>query len=189
MTRIVNDLQKFIASALTREACIAEHERPMKEAKIALELKDLAKCLRDGPTKDSLLDKLITPLYKDRCGALQAWFGACRGHVQNLNEVWVIACQALEEKIVAFLARRTDTDENTYPQLWELLSAAQDTVLNSLPEMAVPPENLMQMLTPKERTERLLVAGLRRPWHRGQMSLCEGWFAWSFQEQTYLTDS
>jgi hypothetical protein len=60
--------------------------------------------------------------------------------------VWVIACQALEAKIVAFLLPRTDIDEKTYPQLWELLSAAQDAALNSLPEMALSPQMLMQTL-------------------------------------------
>ena len=83
------------------------------------------------------------PLYTTRCGALQARSCAFRGLLQNLNEVWVIACQALEEEIVAFLARRTDIEEDTYPQLWELLSAAQDAALNSLPEMALSPEKLM----------------------------------------------
>ena len=63
-----------------------------------------------------------------------------------MNEAWVIVCHALEEKGVAFLLPRTDIDENTYPQLWELLSAAQDTAMHSLPEMALSPEKLMQTL-------------------------------------------
>ena len=52
----------------------------------------------------------------------------------------------MEKKIVAFLARRTDIEGDSYPELWELLSAAQDAALNSLPEMAVSPEKLMQTL-------------------------------------------
>ena len=86
------------------------------------------------------------PLYRTRCGALQGRLGDYRGLYQDLNEGWIIACQALEEKIVAFLACRTDIDERTYPQLWELLSAAQEAALNSLPEMAASPEKLMQTL-------------------------------------------
>ena len=85
-------------------------------------------------------------LYRTRCGALQARFGGCRGLLQNLKEVWVIACQALEEKIVAFLSRKTDIEEDSYPQLWKLLPAAEDAKLNSLPEMALSPEKLMQTL-------------------------------------------
>ena len=86
------------------------------------------------------------PLYRTRCGALRAWFGDCRALSHNLKEVWVIACQALEEKIVSFLARRTDIEEDSYPQLWELLSAAQDAALNSLPDLPASPEKLMQTL-------------------------------------------
>ena len=92
------------------------------------------------------MDKSIKPLYMSRCGALQSRSGAFRGQYQNFNEVWVIACQALEEEILAFLAHRTDIKEDTYPHLWELLSAAQDAALNSLPEMALSPEKLMQTL-------------------------------------------
>jgi len=39
MTRVVNDLQKLIASAWKREDYIAEPEKHMKEGCIALELK------------------------------------------------------------------------------------------------------------------------------------------------------
>ena len=99
--------------------------------------------LQQGRLHKSLMDELIMPLYRTRCGALQ---GTDLRRYQDLNEVWIIACQALEEKIVAFLARRTDIDERTYPQLWELLSAAQEAALNSLPEMAASPEKLMQTL-------------------------------------------
>ena len=38
--------------------------------------------------------------------------------------MWVIACQAFEEKIVAFLVHRTDITEHAYPQLWELSPAS-----------------------------------------------------------------
>jgi hypothetical protein len=58
--------------------------------------------------------------------------------------VWVIACQALEEEVVTFMVHRTDIKEDTYPQLWELLSEAQDAA--SVPEMALSPEKLMQLL-------------------------------------------
>ena len=147
MTRVVNDLQKLIESAWKTEDYILATEKHVKvDLPGLLELKKQAYRLRGGPRYESLMDKLIRPLYTTRCGALQAWGGAYRGLRQNMNEVWVIACQALEEKIVAFLSRRTDIDEETYPQLWMLVSAAHDAALNSLPEMAVSPEKLMQTL-------------------------------------------
>ena len=79
-----------------REDYIGEPEKHVKEDCTTLELKKLAQNLQDGPEKDSLLNELIKPLYTMRCGDLRAWFGTCRGGYQNLNEVWVIACQALE---------------------------------------------------------------------------------------------
>ena len=88
----------------------------------------------------------IKPLYTPICGVLRTRSGAFRGKYQDFKEVWVIACQALEEKIVAFLAHRTDITKHAYPQLWELLPAAEDARLNSLPEMALSPKKLMQML-------------------------------------------
>ena len=146
MTSVANELQKLIASAWKREDYIVDLDSYMREDLIAVELKEQAYLLQHGPKTESLMDQLIMPLYRTRCGALQAWCGAYRGLRQNLNEVWVIACQALEEKIVALLARSTDIDKYLSPQLWELLSAAQDAALNSLPEMAVSPEKLMQTL-------------------------------------------
>ena len=113
LTRVVNDLQNLIASAWKREDDLAELEKHMKEA---LELKNLANKLQQGPRKRSLMDKLIMPLCRTRCGALQGGSGDYRGLHQVRNEVWIIACQAWEEKILAFLARRTDIDERTYLQ-------------------------------------------------------------------------
>ena len=88
--------------------------------------------------------------------------------------------------MIAFLAHRTDIKEDTYPQLWELLSAAEDAGLNSLPEMELSPEKLMQMLKDTKGENGAPFGCLRT-----RMSLCEGWFAWSCQMlsmQTYLTD-
>ena len=141
--RVVYDLQNLIASAWKREDGLAELEKHVKEA---VELRNLANKLQQGPLYRSLVDKLIMPLYRTRCGAVQGRSGDYRGLLQDVNEVWIIACQALEEKIVAFLARRTDVDERTYLHLWELLSAAQEAELNSLREMAASPEKLMQTL-------------------------------------------
>jgi hypothetical protein len=142
MTRLVNDLKKLIGSAWKADDVEEELER-LKDAPHVIKLINL---LRNGPNKSALMDLSIKPLYTSRCGALRTSSGAYRDRYQNFNEVWVIACQALEEKVVAFLAHRTDIKEETYPQLWELLSAAEDAALNSLPEMALSPEKLMQML-------------------------------------------
>jgi hypothetical protein len=132
MTRVSIDLKKFRknVSSDVQEEC----ER----------LRDAAYLLRTGPTKKTLTRPSIKPLYTSRCGALQQRSGAFRGLYQNFTEVWVIACQALEEKVVTFMAHRTDIEEGTYPQLWELLSEAQDAA--SVPEMALSPEKLMQLL-------------------------------------------
>ena len=143
LTKVVKDLQKLISSAWKRKGGLAEVGTHMTKAD---ELKNIAKKLQEGPHRQILIHKLITPLYRTRCGALQATSGDSRGLYQDQNEVWIIACQALEETIVAFLASRTDIDSTTYPQLWELLSAAEDAALNSLPEMATSPEKLMQTL-------------------------------------------
>ena len=142
MTRLVIDLQKLSGSAWKADG-VGQAWKADVGGRHLIKLLNL---LRNGPNERALMDKSIKPLYTSRFGALQSWSGDFRGQRQNFNEVWVIACQALEEKIVAFLAHRTDIKEDAYPQLWELLSAAEDAALNSLPEMALSPETLMQML-------------------------------------------
>jgi hypothetical protein len=72
--------------------------------------------------------------------------GAFVGRYQNLEEVRVIACETLKSNVATFLKLRTDINEDEYPWLWEVKNEAQDAVLNSLPEMALSPEQLMQTL-------------------------------------------
>ena len=67
------------------------------------------------------------------------------GHLQNLEEVTVIAC-ALDVEITQFAEARTEINEDGYPLLWKLKNGAQDAALNSLPEMALSPQQLMQTL-------------------------------------------
>ena len=142
MARLVIDLQKLIGSAWKA----VNDEEEIERFKAAHHLMKLLKVLLNGPKYNTLMHLSIKPLYTPICGGLQAGSGAFHGKRQDFKEVWVIACQALEEKIVVFLAHRTDITKHAYPQLWELLPAAEDARLNSLPEMALSPEKLMQML-------------------------------------------
>ena len=150
-------------------------------------------CSGVGAKQDSHAVKLTMSHYKTTCGALQAWLGACRGNLQSSSDVRAIGRHTWHATIVATLARRTDIEAYSCPQQWELLSAARDAALDGLPEMAVPPGKLMQTLMGAGGDNGdLLVAGLRRPCHRGHMTLREGWLAWSSQglsTHTCPTDS
>ena len=67
-------------------------------------------------------------------------------HLQNFEEVTVIACQALDDEITQFVEARTEINEDGHPLLWKLKNGAQDAALNSLPEMALSPQQLMHEL-------------------------------------------
>ena len=141
MAGLVIDLQNLIGSAWKA----INDEEEIQRFQEAHHLINLLKILLNGPKYHILMHMSIKPLYTSICGGLQAGF-YLHGKRQDFKEVWVIACQALEEKIVVFLAHRTDITKHAYPQLWQLCPAAKDSSLNSLPEMALSPKKLMQML-------------------------------------------
>jgi hypothetical protein len=93
-----------------------------------------------------LKHRSIKPLYKPQCGALQAGSGPFKGHRQNLEYLWVVACRKLQSQVATFAELHAEIIEDNYPWLCQVKQEAHDAVLNSLPEMAVSPEQLMQTL-------------------------------------------
>ena len=83
----------------------------------------------------------IKLLYKPQCGALKV-----AGHRQNLDYLWVVACRKLQSQVATFAELHAEIIEDNYPWLCQVKQEAHDAVLNSLPEMAVSPEQLMQTL-------------------------------------------
>ena len=103
--------------------------------------------LSHGPRYEVLNHKFIAPLYKPQCGALRSRSGTYSGGYQNLEELWVVACQKLRTQIATFVELHTDiVNEDLYPLLCRVQKAGQDAVLNTLPEMPVSPDQLMQVL-------------------------------------------
>ena len=111
MARIGIELKKLVGSVWEADNDEAELER----LNGAPQLIKQTLLLQDGPTKKVLMHKLVRPLYTTRCGPLRSRSDVFRGQYQNFQEVWVIACQALEEKLVALLARMTDTQRRYLP--------------------------------------------------------------------------
>ena len=95
MLRLRIDLEKLIGSAWKA----VNDEEELERCKDAYDLVKLLKILQDGPKKNILMHALIKPLYTPICGGLQAGSGASRGQRQDFKEVWVIACQAVEEEL------------------------------------------------------------------------------------------
>ena len=65
---------------------------------------------------------------------------------QDVSFASVVACKALEERVAEFLQELEETwepSETSYPLLWELRQSQTEAVLNSLPEMAKSPSQLM----------------------------------------------
>ena len=70
--------------------------------------------------------ELLLPRYKTMCGALQAGLGVRRGSYQHSIDVIANVCQSMREKHAASMGSRAGSEEYPYPQLRELMSAAQD---------------------------------------------------------------
>ena len=78
------------------------------------------------------------------CGNLQIRSGSRKDSYQDASFFSVAACKALEERVAQFLQQLEEITEDAYPILWELKQSQTEAVLNSLPEMANSPEQLMQ---------------------------------------------
>ena len=87
-------------------------------------------------------DSSIKPLYKPPGGALKPHDGPR----QNLDYLWVVACRKLQSQVATFAELHAEIIEDNYPCLCQVKQEAHDAVQNSLPEMAVSPEQLMQTL-------------------------------------------
>ena len=87
-------------------------------------------------------------LYKPRCGFPRQV--SLPGHpYQDCAEMTAQASAQLDARIHDFVMPRDEVNENTrglYPCLWEIKNRRHDAVLNSLPEMPMSPEQLMQTL-------------------------------------------
>ena len=99
-------------------------------------------------TLSELEEKSIRELYKPRCGILQYILLPGRPR-QDFAEMTAQASAHLDARIRDFVMQRNEINENTqgqYPYLWEIKNRRHDAVLNSLPEMPMSPEQLMQTL-------------------------------------------
>ena len=113
-------------------------------------LKDVIKHVKDFssiPASYRILRKRSTnQLLTLRCGPHQVRRGPLRDTRQDASFVPVVACKALEERVAEFLQELEETwepSEISYPLLWELRQSQTEAVLNSLPEMAKSPSQLM----------------------------------------------
>ena len=97
--------------------------------------------LKNIPAPQDILRKRpIRILYTPICGALQP------DHLeeQDRTHVSVVACHALEEKILLFVQAREEIEDaykELYACLWKLKSRAHDAVLNGLPGMPRSPHD------------------------------------------------
>ena len=102
--------------------------------------------LRSIPARQDVLRKQsIRVLYTSICGALTP------NHLeeQDRTHVSLVACHALEEKVLQFVQAKEEIEEankELYALLWELRSRPHDAVLNGLPDMPRSPHELIQAL-------------------------------------------
>ena len=135
---------------------VRELGRELKKTETGWVVGDAAKEIRDLINQAQLLSKAVLThaeagqksmkeLYTSRCGPYMNWMG----FRQDRAELTAHASAELDARIYDFVLPREDIDDTTqelYPRLWEIKNRPCDAVLNSLPEMPMSPEQLMQTL-------------------------------------------